>query len=174
MPHAADGHTLILADQLADFYRPIGGDPARGVVRLADGNRLRINLHTGRLQGEITAGQAPGGHPQRGVILPDDQQQLIGRVAGILNDPQQRLVGLRQRQAAHPIAGVADDNAVLLGQAIAQRVKGDTAIIGLNTQPRRHQRRSAKDVRRRFLRISDGDIRRRHLHTVEKWPREVA
>ena len=95
MPYAADGHTLILADQLADFYRPIGGDPARGIVRPADGYRLRINIHAGRLRGEIAAGQSPGGHPQRRVVLADDEQQLIGRIAGVLNDPQQRLVGLR-------------------------------------------------------------------------------
>ena len=115
MPHAANGHTLILTDQLADFYRTIGGDPARRIVGLADGNRLRIHGHAGRLRGEIAAGQAPRGHAQCGVILADDQQQLISRITGIFHDPQQRFV--------------------FLGQAIAQRVKSDTAIVGLNTQP---------------------------------------
>ena len=33
------------------------------------------------------------------------------------------------------IAGMTDDNPVLLRQTIAQRVKSDTAVVGLNTQP---------------------------------------
>jgi len=114
MPDAVYGHTLIFTQQLADFYRPIGWDPARGIIRLADRDRLRIHAQARGLRGNITAGQPPGCRTQRRIILPDDQQQFVGGVTRVIDNLQQRFIGLRQPQPADLVTRMADNNTVTL------------------------------------------------------------
>ena len=174
MPDAADGRALILTQQFAESDWTIGGDPARRIVRFANRDGLWFNIQRRGLRREVAAGQAPGGHAQRGIVFADNQQQLVGWIGGVGDDAQQWLIGFRQRHAAHLLARVANHDTVAFRQAVAQRAEGDAAIVRLDTQPGRDQRRGAEDVGRRLRSIGNGDVRRRHLHAVEEWTREVA
>ena len=174
VPDAADRHALVFTQQLADFDRPVGSYPARGVVGLAQRNGLCRHLQAARLRRKIAARQPPGRRPQGVVVAADDQQQLVDRVVRVINDAQQRLAGLRQRQLAHLLAGMANHDAVLFRQLVTQRIEGDTAIVGLDAEPGGDQRRGAHLFAAHLFREADADAGGRHLHIVEEGAREVA
>ncbi len=113
MPDAVYGHTLIFTQQLADFTgRSVGiqrGASYGLPIGIACGSRS-----DSRSAGQYYRGSAAGRRTQRRIILPDDQQQFVGGVTRVIDNLQQRFIGLRQRQPADLITRMADNNAVAL------------------------------------------------------------
>lgn len=75
------------------------------------------------------------GHAQRRIVFTDNQQQFIGRIGGVGDDAQQRLIGFRQHHAAHLLPRMANHDAVAFRQTVAQSAEGNAAIVRLDTQP---------------------------------------
>ncbi len=158
---AAQLQLLGAADQFAQAHHALRGEPARGVVGLAQGRVFQLaHAHAGPAQGRLAQDQRIRRALHLLIVAAQHQQQQGARLAGVRHHLQRGQVHRRQvaQEVGAAVVGGHDDG-VARRQLVLEHRKMVAPVAGQRPQPAGHRAGRLELARRGPARVHQ-----RHLH----------